>query len=440
MNKKISLWLVLLLLWISFIITITFGWAVWHIKSNGPLFKGKTSSVIISIATFPSLVKETFLELGTNPLVKSNLYPSINGFKVERKYIDSNYILLSVYDKKADQSIIKLMRIYDQKIIYEWTPNFDEIKKSLNDKNKFWETTDKHTIFLLHPLLSPDGSITFHAGNPLIKINKESKLVWVIDGIFHHSLEFDSDGNVWSPAVIKPSKFLPNFLVNYKDDAIAKISSSGKLLFEKSIAEILVQNGYRGLLLGVGFYENDALHLNDIQPALNSTQYWRRGDLLISLRHKSTVFLYRPSADKILWLKTGPWLNQHDVDFVDSNRIGVFGNNMVRMDLEERLIDGHNEEYVYNFKTDKTETPYTEFLKKAGVSTLSEGRSDILPNGDLFIEETNKNRLLRGSEKNIIWQYVDHIDQHSIAALQWSRFITKEEFKKLTFLQKNNTL
>jgi hypothetical protein len=101
-----------------------------------------------------------------------------------------------------------------------------------------------------------------------------------------------------------------------------------------------------------------------------------------------------------------------------------------------RLIDGHNEEYVYNFKTDKTETPYTEFLKTAKVTTAGEGRSDILPNGDLFIEETGKNRLLRGNSKEIIWQYVDRIDQNSVARLTWSRFITKEEFEKLTFLQK----
>ncbi|MFI5140473.1 MAG: hypothetical protein ACHQIM_21820, partial [Sphingobacteriales bacterium] len=92
---------------------------------------------------------------------------------------------------------------------------------------------------------------------------------------------------------------------------------------------------------------------------------------------------------------------------------------------------------IFNFKTNKTETPYTAFLKKAKVATPNEGRADILPGGDLFVEETNNNRLLRGNADNILWQYVDRIDKHSVAALSWSRFISKEEFKKLTFLKTN---
>ncbi|MDB5130960.1 MAG: Arylsulfotransferase [Mucilaginibacter sp.] len=437
MNKKISLWLILLLFWFSSIVTLLFGWAVWYIKSDGPLFKGKTASYIISIASFPSLVKESFTELFTSsPLIRPNLYPSINGFKMEKGYVDSNYVLVSTYDKRFGQSIVKLVRLYDQTTIHQWVPDFDMIKKAMQYKSKFWHDANKLSILLRHPLLANDGSIIFNNGrlSPLIKINEDSKLIWVANGAFHHSLEYDADGNIWSPSVIAHSRFLSNLLNDYRDGAIAEISPNGKLLFEKSIGEILLENGYRTLLLGTGIYEHDLLHVNDIQPALTSTKYWMKGDLLISIRYKSTVLLYRPSINKIVWLKTGPWINQHDVDFIDSTRIGIFGNNTIRLnENNERLIDGYNEEYVYNFKTNKTETPYTEFLKKAKVSTLGEGRSDILPNGDLFIEETDKNRLLRGNTKNTIWQFVNCIDQHSVNALSWCRFISKEDFKKLKF-------
>ncbi len=442
MNKKIPVWLLLLFIWGFCIFTVTFGWAVWHIKSHGPFFNRKTSNVIISIASFPSLVKQTFTELiQPNILVRSDCYPSINGYKVEKNYIDSNYILLSTFGVKEHQSIVKLIRIYDQKTIYQWTPNFEQIKELMKNKNEFWFTALKNNVRLLHPLLSPDGSIVFNdIASPLIKINKDSKLIWIINGAFHHSLEYDADGNIWVSSIIMPSEFLPNVLDEVEDDAIAKVSPNGKLVFQKSVAKILVENGYRGLVLGVGSVDKDLLHLNDIQPALTSSQYWMKGDLLISLRTRSTVFLYRPSTNKILWLKTGPWLHQHDIDFIDSERIGVFGNNTVIDESNERLIDGYNEEYIYDFKTNETQTPYTEFLKKAKVAALVEGRSDVLPNGDLFIEETTNNRLLRGNTKNTIWQFVNRIDKHSVAALSWSRFITKEEFKKITFLKaiKNN--
>ncbi|MDB5017638.1 MAG: Arylsulfotransferase, partial [Mucilaginibacter sp.] len=407
MNKKIPLWLALLFLWFSFIITIMFGWAVWHVYNDSQRAQhqiSKASRLAIFIASTPHLIKESFKELSQPRLLVRFSYPGIRGFKVKKNYIDSNYLLLSTYDRKQDQSIVRLIRLSDQKTIHQWKPDFDQIKKFTEKENSFWRDTNKYDVRLFHPLLSSDGSIIFNDNlSPLIKINKNSKLVWTVNGSFHHSLEFDAEGNIWAPSVIPNSKFLSKVSVGYMDYAITKISPDGKLLLQKSVAQILMENGYRGLLLGTGKYEADLLHLNDIQPALTSSRFWKKGDLLISLRHKSTVFLYRPEVNKIIWLKTGPWLDQHDVDFIDSSRIGVFGNNIIRYsDSYSKLVDGYNEEYIYDFKTDKIETPYTEFLKTANVSTISEGRSDVLSNGDLFIEETNNNRLLRGNRNEII--------------------------------------
>jgi hypothetical protein len=317
-------------------------------------------------------------------------------------------------------------------------PDYNEIIKLLGKQNKYWPEHNPHNLRLYHPLLLPDGSIIFNnVLSPLIKIDKDSKLVWSINGIFHHSIEVDADGNTWVPSVIKPSGFMPHILNDYKDDAITEISPQGKIIFRKSVAQILVDNGYRTLLLGTGPYEKDMLHLNEVQPALKSGKYWLKGDLLISIRNRSTVFLYRPATNKILWLQTGPWLDQHDPNFLEADRIEVFGNDVVRVFGEDKLVDYYNEEYIFNFNTNTITTPYSEFLKKAKVATPSEGRADILPNGDLFVEETNNNRLLRGNTKDIKWQYVDRIDKDKVASLSWSRFITKDEFNKLTFLKNN---
>jgi hypothetical protein len=435
MNKKVPLWFVLLLLWVGCIITVTFGWQVWRI-SNYRTAAQKNASISILIASFPHLIHESFRELKQpNPLIKSSPYPSIHGFKSENNYVDSNYLLLPTYDKKENQSVVKLIRLADQKVIYEWKPDFDQIKKIPFKENNGWQKYNKSVFNTTHPLLSPDGSVVFHSlESPLVKIDKNSKILWILNGGFNHSLEHDAEGDIWVASTPGHSKSF-SFLDNYDDNAITKVSPNGKILFKKSVAEILLENGYRGLLLGTGGYSKDLIHINDIQPALSTTNYWMKDDLLISLRSISTVLLYRPATNKIIWLKTGPWLRQHDVDFIDSRRIGVFGNNIIQNELNVKLIDGHNEEYIYDFKTDAITTPYTEFLKNAKVSTPFEGRSDILANGDLFIEETGKFRLLRGDSKSIKWQFVSSIDQSSVSALSWTRFISKEEFNKLTFLK-----
>jgi hypothetical protein len=438
MNRKIPLWFVLLLLWFSFIGALAFGWDVWRIKTSRQGAHTSADRAIIAIASSPSLLKESFKEIGQgSKLISHDYYPAIKGFEADNKFTDDGYILLATYSKSKDQSVVKLVRIADQKIIYEWTPDYNAIMKQVGSQNKAWTAQAKHDLRLYRPLLLPDGSLIFtNLLSPLIKIDKNSGLVWAVDGIYHHAIELDAEGNIWVPSVIAPSPFFSNILTQFKDDAITELSPGGKILLKRSVAQIFTDNGYQALLLGVGAYERDLLHVNGIQPAPATGKYWMKGDLLISARNRSTVFLYRPSTNKILWLQTGPWLNQHDAHFMGDTAISVFGNDMVRVFGDERLVNGFNDEYIFNFNTGKTSRPYTQFLKSAKVRTTNEGRAEILQNGDLFVEETNENRILRGNSNNTVWQYVDRIDEHSLAALSCSSYISKDEFSKLTFLNK----
>ncbi len=438
MNRKISLWIVLLIVWVFTLITLIFGWAVGYIHEGGHLITGQTKNVILAVARFPTMVDVSIKQLTSPPpLILKDRYPGVNGLKLnEKNYTDSNYLLMSAYDKEAGHSSIKLIRLSDQKILYRWLPDINEIIKVRDHNRPISEASTERNIVFWHPLLLEDGSVIFNTEDrSLIKITKDSKISWSVDGKFHHSQELDSEGNIWASSVVdKNSNYISRFFEEYRDDAIAKISPDGKLLYKKSITQILIDNGYRGLLFGIGPMEKDPLHLNDIQPALTSTAHWKKGDLLVSIRNKSTVFLYRPSTNKILWLQTGPWLNQHDVDFVDNKRIAIFGNNIIR-NKNYDFIDGHNEVYVFDFKTLELKTPYTEFLKAAKVKTMTGGRSEILPNGDVFIEETDFGRILRGNTTKTIWQFVERIDEKSAAMLGWSRIIQPDEFKKYTFLK-----
>ena len=74
---------------------------------------------------------------------------------------------------------------------------------------------------------------------------------------------------------------------------------------------------------------NDPLHINDIEIARESNGFWERGDLVFSARAPDLVFIFRPSTGKVVWQKRGPWLRQHDPDFLEDGRISVFGNDFI---------------------------------------------------------------------------------------------------------------
>jgi hypothetical protein len=432
MRRKISLWGVLFLTWIFVVLIVLFGWSVWHIDNGGNRL-GKLSKIIIPIASFPSLARGIFVNgifetLFQNPLLLDDKYSNIQSIRIKHKITEDGYILLSSYDKKYGQSTVKLLRFADSKILHTWVLNIDQIK----DRQISLDGFGKKHFRMIHPLLLDNGSIVFqNMSGSLINLDIHSNIKWVLKGIFHHSIELDGDGNIWVPTRIDPSFVKLPVIKLFNDDALGEVSTEGKLLYRKSIADILLENGYRGLLVGVGPVSSDQIHLNCIQPALTTTKYWQKGDLLISLRHRSTVFLYRPATNKILWLKTGPWLNQHDADFIDSTKISIFGNNVIRSNVPSQsdfLISGHNEVYVYDFATDKVSTPYTEFMTKSKIGTLSEGRAQVLDNGDVFVEETNFGRLFRGDKTHAIWSLVDRVDDKTISTLGWCRYISKKEF------------
>ena len=101
-----------------------------------------------------------------------------------------------------------------------------------------------------HPLLLSNGVLLFQNSSPLIKIDYCSNLKWVNDADnFHHANSIDHDENYWVIAHKFPFSIDKN-LVGIKfdgffDDAITKISPDGKILYQKSVAEILIENNYK---------------------------------------------------------------------------------------------------------------------------------------------------------------------------------------------------
>jgi len=212
--------------------------------------------------------------------------------------------------------------------------------------------------------------------------------------------------------------------LGYQDDAIVKLSPDGEILFEKSVSQIFIDNGLEYLLFAYGNdFEEDPIHLNDIQPVNYDGKYWKKGDVFLSLRSQSMVILYRPSTNQIIWKGTGPFFDQHDVNILDDHRISVFNNN-VKLFKSSREVDGSNEVIIYNFKTEEYSKYLAESLMNNYVKTPVSGRGKILSNGDLFVEETSQGRALYfNADGSLRWTHVNRSDNGNVYRLGWSRIL-----------------
>ncbi len=430
--------------WVFFF-TIVISMAITrHVYTNGEHIKGAPKEIVIFLSSFLSNVQH--YDVIDNPMFVADIPKLKNGFNYTKNFKGSkDYILVSAWDKEEAQNSVKLLRIKDGKVIHKWIVDIEKNNKKIiqNVKNNDFRVMNKKTSRMLHPFLQNDGALVF-GGEGVNMIDKNANYVWSNTTICHHSIERNYEGDFWICSYKSTHENEKKY--GLRDDAIQKISKkNGEILFEKSIFELLMENGYNRALFFTNpeistHIENlDYSHLNEVQPVETDSKYWKKGDVFVSLRHPSLVFLYRPSTNKIIWSQQGPWMKQHDVVILNDHQIAIFGNNVIDAkykDVKKRLIDGNNIQYIYDFSTNKTTTAFTEFFKKSKIGTFTEGRSQILKDGNILVEESNHGRLLFGNEKNEIWTFVDRVDKNHLSSLNWCRYITEDEFKKFTFIKK----
>jgi len=434
MFKKIEIWILYLTILLSILFAIGFGTLVRHEMLGGKGLKsiglGWVSKTALFFAEIPSNAKKITLNL-KGPLLEDR-FLSLDGFNGTPNS-EETYLLLSRYDGDLKEGIVELVDLRNFEILHTWNPDIDALNNMVEKVGEFENLQrdfGNSRSILMHPKLTSDGGLLFGWRAPLRKIDACSNLVFQNShDMFHHSIETDIEGNVWVPSFMYPYGSTTKKAGGSRDDGIVKISPDNIILFEQSLSDIFLDNGLEYLLFSVGDngFNNDPIHLNDIQPVNFDGEFWKKGDVFLSLRHQSMVLLYRPSTNKIIWKGTGPFFHQHDIDILDSQRISTFNNNSKDF-VNGDVVDGHNEVIIYDFKTNEYSLYLKESLVLNDVRTITEGRSEILTNGDLFIEESNYGRTLYfNTDGSLRWTHVNRAGDGNVYGVGWSRILYTEE-------------
>ena len=447
MFKKIEIWILYLVILLGVVFSIGLSIFVGVLVRQelvGSTKFGWLSKTALSLAEIPMNIKRAF-----DGVSLPDRFPSENGFSGTFNNQDF-YLLLSRYDGDLGEGIVELIDLTNFEVLHTWNPDIDAINNLVEqiDDFKYLERDFNNGRHLLeHPQLTRDGGLVF---NPIKKIDACSNLVFQnTTNQFHHSIELDSDGNIWVPSQIYPQSFPAEQVGRdtvadggFKDDAIAKLSPSGTVLYEKSVAQIFIENDMEYLLSMIGSshrFEVDPIHINDIQPAKFDTNYWKEGDLFISLGHQSMIILYRPSTEKIIWKLNKDIFHQHDINILNEHEISIFNNNRKYFYPNQDVVDGTNEVLIYNFKTNEISAYMQDSMIQHDVRTITQGRSRILPNGDLFIEETDYARTLYfNSDGSLRWSHVNRASDGKLYRVGWSRILySKNDIRSVDKLLKS---
>ena len=337
----------------------------------------------------------------------------------DRALAFDGYTLVAAYiDGRYDAYLIDM----DGEILHRWNARASRV----------WPDRD------VAPAAGWDGSVEIHGaqlydngdllvilgGAGVAKLDRCGNVLWTVARYAHHHVESLPDGGAFIPAGVRRHERRPNRPMidvgpsgYYLDEVIVRLDRDGHQLGEKSVIDILLENGWGALLLsGPGSIkavrDTDPVHLNDVE-ALSAElapafPMFAADDLLVSLRHVNTIFVVDPDDWRVKWVMTGPFLAQHDPDFLPNGHILVYDNRITgrtpKLGKSRLLeIDPATRQVTWTYEGEGKRAFYAE----------SRGEQQLLPNGNILLADPYGGRLFEIAPyagNKLVWEWVNLVE------------------------------
>lgn len=313
----------------------------------------------------------------------------------------------------------------DGSILHQWRVSYNAIwPESPHD-----ETQPQDWDGQIHgALLYPNGDVVFNfRSRGTVRIDQCGNVLWTLPIKTHHSVFEDFEGNLWIPAEVRiaePTDRLPFLAPPFLEDLLLKVSPEGEVLQRISVLDSIFASRDEGILFANGLdapsYSDvmDITHLNDIEvlsPALaDRFPNLNRGDIMISLRNLDAILILDPVTETIKWSMVGPYLRQHDPDFMPNGRIAVFDNR--RDNADGRIL--HGSRILDIDPVTREVTTYYDGGSGDVFFANIMGEHQRLANGNGLITETERGRAFEVTPQGeVVWTYINRWDEDQVAVI-----------------------
>lgn len=428
---RIQVWVVLLIGLLALVGMVIFGALVVESYDDKPSF-GPAPRVARLIAEVPLTAERLLSEDTAIQVWNSDAFDGLEtGWNFPQGMAaaaSDGYLLLSRYNGTIRRHVIELVDLRDWQVRHTWTPDPEDLLAGKPCTSRFSDCAnwDQAHFRAIHPIALADGDLIIKDHfSPVFRIDACARRKWRSDSaVFHHSSEPDGENGFWVDSLVEPHS-VPKVHPDFVEDEIVHMDEDGKILFRRSVADMVLREGWGPLIFATGTYYKDPTHLNDIEPVLSDGPHWKKGDVFLSLRNLSTVLLYRPSEDRVIWSKTGPWESQHDVDILDDHRITIYDNH-VQDRGESLLFETTSDVSVYDFADGSVTSLLPGVFQREAIKTAAAGLSTVFPDGKVLIEDVSNARMMLFSAKgDRLASYANRAENGRIFHLGWSRWLDR---------------
>lgn len=295
-------------------------------------------------------------------------------------------------------------------VVHEWGaefedlfPNHPDLEGEIDPKSNFWR----------HAELLPNGDVLgIWNKKGVFKLDKDSRILWAVPNRAHHDLDVTEAGDIYLLTFEREHvRGIPG--EPSEVDYIVVLDPGGKELRRVNLTKALQNAGWRRLRVDfwerekvrrIGFTRRtlfDPFHTNSLwilSPEEESRlgPPFKAGDVLVSLCLLDTIAVIDMEKENTRWWQTGPFGLQHQPRVTLEGDIVLFNNHVTNDRSSVQIIDPHSHEVIWEYFGPDEDPLYSR----------TSGAAEMLPNGNVFIIESNKGRVLEVSrDEQIVWEY-----------------------------------
>jgi len=318
--------------------------------------------------------------------------PELKGVTIYNKNLACNGLNLLVSGHKPEAVLMDMEGNELHKWSYDFWRVWPDFKPAKNQEtHEFWRRA----------LVLENGDLlAIFDGIGLIKLDKDSNLLWAFRGKAHHDLFVCEDGKIY----VLTRKAGINRKYNKRkpilEDFVTILSPNGSEIKHVSILKSLENSFYSPILKNMKKKKGDIFHTNTIEVLdgrlAHRSPAFRKGNVLICIRELDVVCVIDPKIESVVWALSGLWSRQHESTILENGNILIFDNR--GHNDKSRIIefDPFSQEVFWTY-TGTTKNPF--FSSECG-------SCQRLPNGNTLISETDAGRAFEvKTDKTIVWEF-----------------------------------
>jgi hypothetical protein len=280
-------------------------------------------------------------------------------------------------------------------VLHSWNLSYEQaFPDALIHRN------DKWTDFWRKIHLYPNGDLlAIFEGVAVVKVDKDSNLIWANKNRSHHDMWVQDNGEVY--ILTRTPRMIPEINKQHPilEDFISVLGPDGTERRRYSILEAVTTSNYSALM-DLTSKRGDIFHTNTVEILdgrhEGKSPAFKSGNALVSLANINTVAVIDLELNRVVWALAGLYSFQHDPTFLNSGNLLLFDNLGAYPFSKVIELDPLTQEISWSHSGDEDHPFFSEVC----------GTSQRLPNGNTLVTETSEGKAFEVTpEGDIVWEF-----------------------------------